>query len=1180
MTEAAQPLDPLRLPLTGDRLIEASAGTGKTFTIATLYLRLLLGLGAQAAFPRPLTVEEILVVTFTEAATEELRGRIRANIHQLRVACLHGASDNPLYARLLAEIDDTRQAARWLLLAQRQMDEAAVFTIHGFCQRMLNLNALESGTVFERQLIEDESLLREQACADFWRRHCYPLPRDIAEMVREVWKSPRALLSEIDHYLRAEAPVIKSPPAGAETLTSRHQHNLQRINAIKRMWQQAVDDLPPLIERSGIDRRKFNRGNQARWVGKISAWTQEATRGYALPQALEKFSRTFLHSCVKAGGVVPEHRLFDAIDALLARPPTIRDLLMTRALAEIRESMMREKRRRGELGFDDMLSGLDAALGGDSGEALVRSIRVRFPVAMIDEFQDTDPQQYRIFRRIWQHQPETALLLIGDPKQAIYAFRGADIFTYMKARNEVSACCSLDTNWRSAPGMVAGVNRLFAGMDNAFIFRDIPFIPVKSADKNRCLRFEIKGKVQPAINLWLMAGEPVSHSDYQSRMARICAGQIRDWLIAGQRGEALLCQEEEKRALAACDISVLVRSRREAALMRDALTALNIPSVYLSNRDSVFATPEARELLWLLQAVLAPARENTLRGALAASMMGLTAQDIERLNLDENAWDALVGEFDAYRQLWRKSGVMPMLRALITRRHIAENLLATRGGERRLTDILHICELLQEAGSRLESEHALARWLSRQISAPAGNAASQQMRLESDKHLVQIVTIHKSKGMEYPLVWLPFIASFRPQDQAYYHDRASFDAVLDPGRESESIELAEEERLAEDLRLLYVALTRSIWHCSLGLAPLSRRGNQSGNSDLHHSALGRLIQRGKPKSAAELRGCIEALCDENIALHIPAHSPNTRWQATEPEWPTLSARAVARAPQEAWRVSSYSGLWQGGDHTEQALMPRLDMDGAGVGEVAAGPDLTPHQFPRGASPGTFLHSLFEDLDFTRPVCADWIEEKLRLGGFETHWTPVLTQWIEGILQAPLNDTGLSLSQLSGQNKRVEMAFYLPVARTLTARALDELTRRYDPLSAACPPLAFRQIRGMLKGFIDLVFRYDGRYYLLDYKSNWLGENTDAYTLPAMSAAMQSHRYDLQYQLYTLALHRYLRLRMAGYDYARHFGGVIYLFLRGINGGDVRHGIFTTRPDGGLIAKMDALLAGETREAAS
>lgn len=1178
MTDTAESLDPLRLPLIGERLIEASAGTGKTFTIAALYLRLLLGLGGEAAYPRAISVEELLVVTFTEAATEELRGRIRSNIHELRIACLRGESDNPLYSALLAEIADKDDAAKTLLLAERQMDEAAVFTIHGFCQRMLSLNAFESGMLFEQQLIEDESRLRYQACADFWRRHCYPLTRDIAAVIHDVWKGPRDLLKSLDRWLQGEAPQLKSPPAPNETLAERHQQIIARIDSLKQQWREQVGEIEGVLENSGLDRRKFNRGNQGKWMEKVNAWAQEETLSYQLPDALEKFAQSFLLERTKAGGEPPVHPLFSAVESLLASSLTLTDLVLARAMIEIRGAVAREKRRRGELGFDDMLSRLDEALRGDSGETLASAIRQRFPVAMIDEFQDTDPQQYRIFRRIWRRQPETALLLIGDPKQAIYAFRGADIFTYMKARGDVAAHYTLDTNWRSSPGMVGSVNRLFSLSDNPFMFHEIPFLPVKAAAKNKGLRFTVDAADVPAMNVWLMPGDTVGSGDYQSFMAQLCATQIRDWLSAGQQGRALLWRGETSRPVQASDITVLVRNRLEAAQVREALQTLGIPSVYLSNRDSVFETLEAQELLWLLQAVLAPERENTLRSALATSMFGLTALDIENLNQDEQAWDALVEEFSEYRQIWRQRGVMPMLRALMTARHIAENLLATRGGERRLTDILHISELLQEAASQLESEHALVRWLAQHIAEPDSNAASQQMRLESDKHLVQIVTIHKSKGLEYPLVWLPFIARFRKQDQAFYHDRETFAAVLDLGQDEASLELAEAERLAEDLRLLYVALTRAVWHCSLGVAPLSSR--KSGNSDFHLSALGRLLQAGEAMDAAGLAARLADFCHGDIALQRPGELDLTPWQAPAATIPRLSARELQRRIADDWRVTSYSGLQQHGFSGGQDLLPRLDVDAAGVGEVVEEPQLTPHQFPRGAAPGTFLHSLFEELDFTQPVPEGWMAEKLQLSGFDAQWAPVLTDWLGGVLKTRLPGPDIALNQLAARDKQVEMAFYLPIAQLLTAERLDALIRQYDPLSADTPPLDFRQVRGMLKGFIDLVFRHEGRYYLLDYKSNWLGEDREAYTRPAMEQAMRAHRYDLQYQLYSLALHRYLRHRLADYDYDRHFGGVIYLFLRGMDGQEGGQGIFTTRPVRPLIDGLDQLFAGETQEEAS
>jgi len=277
---------------------------------------------------------------------------------------------------------------------------------------------------------------------------------------------------------------------------------------------------------------------------------------------------------------------------------------------------------------------------------------------------------------------------------------------------------------------------------------------------------------------------------------------------------------------------------------------------------------------------------------------------------------------------------------------------------------------------------------------------------------------------------------------------------------------------------------------------------------------------------------------------------------------------------DSWRVTSYSALQQQGGSAAQLLLPRLDIDAAGNRVETVSPDMTPHTFPRGASPGTFLHGLFENLDFTAQLDPGWLAEQLQLGGFDGDWAGVFYGWFEAILAAPLTDSGASLNQLGAKDKQVELEFYLPIDTDLDPRRLDAIIRRYDPLSAPCPPLDFRQVRGMLKGFIDLVFRWQGRYYLLDYKSNWLGEGSEAYTREAMAQAMQSHRYDLQYQLYTLALHRYLRHRLSGYNYEQHFGGVIYLFLRGVDPSQPSNGIFTTRPDARLVDEMDALFAGQ------
>uniref|UniRef100_UPI0036DF665E exodeoxyribonuclease V subunit beta n=1 Tax=Photorhabdus sp. RM322S TaxID=3342825 RepID=UPI0036DF665E len=1184
-------LNALTLPLNGQRLIEASAGTGKTYTIGILYLRLLLGLGKDAAFPRPLSVEEILVVTFTEAATDELRGRIRENIHKLRLACIRSEveSAGSDYQQLLDEIPDKEQAAIWLLAAERQMDEAAIYTIHGFCQRMLAHNAFESGILFEQTLIQDQHPLEKQGCADFWRRYCYPLPLSMAMVISQEWSGPEALLAELHPYLQGDMPHIVDAPDSDETLLSRHEKIIQLISGVKCQWNEVAGKLHDLIAGSGVDKRSYSSKHLPNWLNRVTDWVQEPTEDYQLPKELEKFRQSVLAEKTKKGDV-PKHSLFVAIDDLYQQPLTLRDLIISRAIVEIRQSIRREKLIRGQMGFDDLLTRLDDALKGPGSDLLAQTIRQRYPVALIDEFQDTDPQQYRIFHTIYGDQPENGLLFIGDPKQAIYAFRGADIFTYIRARSQVSAHYTLETNWRSACSMVQAINKLFMRSENPFLFEQIPFIEVSAAEKNRGLSFSYDGQEQAALNFWLQPGEGISTGDYEQTMSRLCAAQIRDWLQAGSEGRALLHKGDDPRPVTAADMTVLVRSRKEAILIRNALNLLSIPSVFLSNRESVFETAEAKDVLWLLQAVLSPEKERVLRSALASGLFGLTARQIDKLNHDEKAWDQLVDEFDGYFRLWQRRGVLPMLRAVITNHHIAENLLVSYEGERRLMDVMHIGELLQEISLQLDSEHAVIRWLAQQISHPDPQSESQQMRLESDRHLVQICTIHKSKGLEYPLVWLPFVCNFRAQKRAIYHDRTSFATCLDIFPDEETIKLAEQERLAEDLRLLYVALTRSVYHCSVGVAPLIK-GNKkkAGDTDLHQCALGYLLQKGVKGDADFLAKCLKELSGDGIVVSSIGDTDDRPWQSQSQNDLLLSARQFNRRIQDDWRITSYSGLQNSAVHygntsprivgeesievIVQSIAPKLDVDASGEKQIAEQPEMTPHTFPRGASAGTFLHSILEELDFSQLPDEKWLAEQLKSAGFDEHWSGVLQQWMADIFTTPLSDDGIQLAEIPLHHQQDEMQFYLPVEQLLRSQELDAVMRRYDPVSARCPQLEFQQVKGMLKGFIDLVFCWQGRFYVLDYKSNWLGEGSQAYTREAMETAMIEHRYDLQYQLYTLALHRYLRHRLVNYDYQQHFGGVIYLFLRGIDKQQPGNGIFSCRAAAEFVDALDLLFRG-------
>ena len=773
-----------------------------------------------------------------------------------------------------------------------------------------------------------------------------------------------------------------------------------------------------------------------------------------------------------------------------------------------------------------------------------------------------------------------------------------DIFTYMQARQQVNTHYNLDTNWRSTAGMVESVNAVFEHACKPFIYdKDIPFDAVKPSPKSANKQLLIEGQEPSAMKLWLddNGGETISSGTYQESMTNATVAEIKQLLTLADQNQCIISDKKEgDKPVQPGDIAVLVRTGHQGQMVRNALQAQGISSIYLSNSDSVFSCQEATDVLRILHACLAPTNERTLKGALATGLLHENARTLDELNHDEELWEAAVKEFTDYQKIWQTQGVLPMLRTLLNQRGIAEQLLACDYGERRLTDLLHIGQLLSAASQNMESLHALPRWLSEQIENPNSNADDQQLHLESERNLVKIVTIHKSKGLEYNIVFLPFICSHRPAESPLFHDEQSGNAILELTYGEASMEQAEKERLAEDLRLLYVALTRSVHCCYLGLAPFRPGRGKSTTTDLHLAAIGYLLNKGETIEAGELRDKVQALAQHSAAISIES-LPETTADMYEPPAPPqqeLEPRAFTGNIVKNWWVTSYSALSRH-SHTgpikksSDSATPDASMESAGhdtedTSEALEAPmdEFSLFQFPRGARPGTFMHTLFEELDMDKAHqgdLTDYVREQLAKEGYEEHWTPALEKMLQQCLTAPLDGNGMRLMDIPEPSRCVEMEFYLPVNK-LNCQALNQLVRQHDPLSADAGELVFDQVQGMLKGFIDLTFEYQGRWYVLDYKSNWLGASASDYSRENMQAMMTSHRYDLQYQLYSLALHRLLKQRLPGYDYDQHFGGVIYLFLRGVQADDSdRHGIFDHCPSREFIEQLDNLFAGQSSE---
>jgi exodeoxyribonuclease V beta subunit len=1224
----------LGLPLRGSHLIEASAGTGKTFTISALYVRLVLGHGGeQGGLGTELLPPQILVMTFTDAATQELRDRIRTRLaNAARFFREEIEAPDELIDRLRDDYspDEWASCAGKLDIAAQWMDEAAVSTIHGWCQRMLREHAFQSGSLFTQTLETDHRDLLAEVVRDYWRHECYALDGAALDWVHEHWRTPDRLGRKLNGLLRY---AVNAPAQAtlAHLLADVLRAKNKALAAIKAPWMEWASELRVLCDdacmRKLVDGRKLKPSVYGPWLDRLTAWaTDSLQHELELNKGFERLTPEGMADAWKAGDPF-SHPALDAMRDLksrLAQLPRPDSIALDHAAHWIKTRFEGEKRHRAEMGFDDMLDRLDAALRGPNAEGLAQLIRQQFPVALVDEFQDTDPVQYRIFDAIYQvhgNRQDCALLMIGDPKQAIYAFRGADIYTYLKARTATAGRHhTLDTNFRSSHGMVDAVNDLFAQAEErpsgqgAFLFRQdghnpVPFHPVKAQGRKE--RFMVDGQAAVPLTFWhLEHPAPISNELYRSQCAAGCATEIVRLLELGKREQAGFQHPERGfSAVQPAHIAILVSDFAEAHAIRSALAQRGLRSVYLSDKDSVFDAAEARDLLLWLKACAEPDSDRLLRAALASRTLALPLSELERIDRDEGVWENWVMRLRGYRQIWQKQGVLPMLRRLLSDFDLPLSLVKRNDGERVLTNLLHLAEILQQAATELDGEQALIRHLAEHLDADGQTSEEQVLRLESDERLLKVVTIHKSKGLEYPLVFLPFISSFKPASKdrppLRYHD-ARGELIVKTAPDGDDEQRADHERLAEDLRLLYVALTRARHACWLGVADLKRR---TAESLFHRSALGYLVGgRLSLPASSELASWLDTACSgaSMQVLPLPVAS-NEAWRAPAAAIRVPQLRRPSRSVSEHWWIASYSALriaartvdadgietpaavrnrTESGDTSpETAEAQKLfddDVDvssGERPGTAAASSAGGLHRFPRGPQPGTFLHGLLEwagtegfaNVSGAKAAITDFVARRCNRRGWEA-WIAPLSTWLAQLLndKLPLGITGQSVSLASLGAYQIEMEFWFE-SRHVQASVLDELVRRHTLDAAPRPPAEPAHLNGMFKGFMDLVFEHQGRYYVADYKSNWLGVDDAAYTDEAMKNEVLAKRYDLQYVLYLLALHRQLRLRLPDYDYDSHMGGALYLFLRGSR--SATQGLFFERPPRELIEELDELFSG-------
>lgn len=1241
-TPASQVLQAASFDLWGSRLIEASAGTGKTWTIAALYLRLVLGHGGDHGFERPLRPAEILVMTFTRAATRELSDRIRERL-LTAAQCFRGEKQVDAGDEFLATLMSTyaqgpeRNRAAWALaMAAESMDDASVHTIDAWCQRMLREHAFDSGSLFDEELVADEEAMRMEAAQDYWRQECYPLTPEPLSQVLDIWGSVDSLIADMRDLMNQDIPEQAGEGTLADVLTQATEHRAEAISQLKVGWAARAQSMQDWLDgqtagkNNGWDGRKLSPKNYSKWLATLKDWANGLIDDEKpdLKTGWDRFTPAGLMEARKADApliALPlEFVQFADLQPALDQLPEISVAARLHAAAKVAQRLIQLKRQTSSFGFSDMLQRLDTALRGENGARLRERILAQYPVILIDEFQDTSPLQYQIFDQIYQTETNdrhSALLLIGDPKQSIYGFRGADIYSYMQARRATTGRhYVLETNFRSTHALVGVVNHWFAHADSArsegaFMYRKeeddpLPFVKVRANGRKEHL-VNSNGAV-PAMTL-VHDLEVRNADDTRKLFAARCAEQIVSWLNDPQAGFAEQSETGEPskplKPLRPADIAVLVRTGKEASAVRRELARRSVASVYLSDKDSVFQSDEAHDLVHWLRAVAMPQDVRLVRAGLATHTVGLSLDELGWLASNDEAFDARSDQLRQLRSVWQMQGVLAMLRQTLHQMGLASRWLVAPDGERKLTNFLHLAELLQTASSTLDGEQALIRWLLTEMEEGSAQGDEQIVRLESDADLVKVITIHKSKGLEYPLVCLPYATSFRAKDRKF----TSFVNLADEEghRElllqfsKEELALADRDRLREDLRLLYVALTRARHSLWVGFSAV-KTGNSSACIS-HKSGAGYVLGGTEQIEASDWLAPLGQFASTCTDIALQPAEPNTpctaltrsladvalqdrpNYQADfERNWTIGSFSRLARelTPTLASSQMSTSLLSPATSDLSPIQAPRpaddeLSLADSADESLAIQRPQTPsnpaawHKFARGAEAGNFLHDQLEWLateEFSlsdNEMLVGRLQRRCERAGRGAHAEDVVS-WLTEVVQTILPGPDAALVDLV--HVLPEMEFWLPAQR-IEAKEIDAQCRKYLLPGVDRPGLAERQLHGMLMGFADLVFEHQGRYWVLDYKSNYLGDDDASYDGDALARSMAEHRYDVQAAIYMLALHRLLKLRLgSSYQPEEHLGGAVYLFLRGMKGS--QNGVCLIPVSVPLLDALDAMLAEE------
>ena len=1150
MADGVLNFDAKTVPLTGTNLIEASAGTGKTYSIAILVLRILLEMDIRETtvhgevITRNISIKEILMVTFTKAAVAELEERVRKFIRKAYAVSQGADTDDPAIQSLVAEAIRQRGALavyNRLHEAITFLDESSVQTIHSFCQQVLREFAFETRQSFSVELVTDMSQVVASELNQFWRSQIAVMPVDILQLLADMLT--REKLRKVINEFFAGKPIYDYDPDRNYPLDEAFFETCR--SAVARP-QEAIKDAEAQMLELCQDKERLEAAcnkdaNAKKSLLPFAAQPREFLEAFMqkyrsakTPAYLEKYFKDLFE---QAGKIIAyEAEIKRSLFAVLHH-------IYAAAISFVGPAIRTYKEKNGRLCFDDLIEQLHTRLCKEDNPALINAIQSKYKVIFIDEFQDTDRQQYEIFNAAFG--TNTVVFYIGDPKQSIYAWRKADIDTYLQAGEEVDHKYGMHINYRSSNDFVRAMNAFFMPTPefDTFYYKDsllgIHYHLVEAPSDNRKGQLLNNAAAFPVIS--------ITEAKNADEIVEALTAQVADLLSGSYQ---ITPADREARSVRPTDIGILVRRNKDAQPLKKSLSKLGIPSIVIGDAK-ILESGEAKEVLYVLEAMMDQTR-NAINKALLSSITGMTMEQVLAQN------DVVTIErFGNYKVQWEKEGVYKALFSFIADYKIEAYLTdpATRGGERVISNLYQLIELLyKQQTSKNLSPLELTDWLSRGIEDPRVEGDEYEQRIESDDQCVTIMTVHKSKGLQFNIVLtsaMDLVAlSGKEQFLVFKNEKGEDEVLPKELLLGEELEAFERQRIQENRRMMYVTLTRAVYGCFIYTSTGPQRtrfaiydfleafkaGPVEGIRFIGPAAVPQGFRYRKDKS-------------EQVVSNLPAKE-DVYFALQHQDWRRLSYTYLAAAPLPHGRYEVYPV-----DSAYDLFVFR--------------------ELTRGNITGNLLHDIFEHIYFEAPTYWPPAVSKA-VGRFAPHkrelYEPNLLELIHHVAGAIIQagETCFALKDTILEKRLHEFEFDFPVAR-FARRDLIQLLGD----SVYLQTIAVEGWEGMMNGKIDMLFEHAAKYYVMDWKSTYLGGGLEDYTPEKLDFEMSRHNYHLQYLIYTVATVKYLKDRLGDFDYDRDFGGVLYYFVRGVRSGQTS-GVYFVKPDRSIIEGLLALWSAETK----